>query len=140
MHEGRDDDAVGELLNGFRTKALCGDQPETIEALRQAYNTSGLDGYWRKQLELATRRYQLELESTRKQSPHRYVSPFRLAELHARLGDKERAFALLRESYDNRDENLRWLKAESLSVASPWHSLRSDVRFAELLRGVGLAG
>ena len=55
-----------------------------------------------------------------------------------RLGDKERAFALLQDSYENRDENLRWLKAESLSVDSPWQNLRSDPRFAQLLRGMGL--
>lgn len=140
LQRGMHDEAIAELLNGYNTKVLCGNNPETIEALKRAYNTSGLNGYWRKQLELATRRYQQQLDSTRKQSPRRYVSPFRLAELHARLGDKERAFVLLQDSYNNRDENLRWLKAESLSVDSPWQSLRSDARFTELLRSVGLDG
>ena len=52
----------------------------------------------------------------------------------------ERAFALLQDSYKNRDENLRWLKAESLIADSPWESIRHDPRFTELLRGVGLGG
>ena len=56
------------------------------------------------------------------------------------VNDKERAFALLQDSYKNRDENLRWLKAESLIADSPWESIRHDPRFTELLRGVGLGG
>jgi tetratricopeptide (TPR) repeat protein len=138
LQKGMFDDAVAELLSGFKTKALCGNDREAIEALRHAYNTSGVNGYWQKQLELATRRYQQELEATT--TSRRFVSPFRLAELHARLGDNERAFALLQLSYQSRDENLRWLKAESLSVGSPWQRLRSDPRFVELIRGVGLDG
>jgi serine/threonine protein kinase/tetratricopeptide (TPR) repeat protein len=140
LKKGLNDHAVAELLNGSKMKALCGDDPETIEAVKRAYTSSGLNGYWRKQLELATRRHQQEVDSARKQSPRRYVSPFRLAELRARVGDKDLAFALLQVSYDNRDENLRWLKVESLSVDSPWQSLRSDRRFTELLRNVGLDG
>jgi len=140
LEKGMNDEAVAELLNGFRTKGLCGDDRETTEALKRAYDTSGLTGYWQKQLELATPRYRQELDAARKQSPPRYVSPFRLAELRARLGDKEGAFALLQVSFENRDENLRWLKVESLRVDSPWHSLRSDPRFTALIRGVGLDG
>ena len=138
LQKGMYDDAIAELLNGFKTKALCGDDRETIEALRRAYDMSGINGYWQKQRELATRRYEQERDSST--IPRRFVSPFRLAELHARLGDDERAFALLRLSYESRDENLRWLKAESLSDGSPWQSLRSDPRFTELIRGVGLDG
>jgi hypothetical protein len=66
------------------------------------------------------------------------VSPFPLARLHARLGQTEPALALLEECYRNRDENLVWLYPESLSVNSPWASLRSDPRFADLLRRLGL--
>ena len=62
LQKGMHDDAVAELLNGFKTKALCGDDREAIEALKRAYNTSGLNGYWQKQLELATRRYEQELD------------------------------------------------------------------------------
>lgn len=134
------DEAVAELLIGWRVKALCGRSPGTIDALQRAYTTSGLDGYWEKQLELATRRYQERLEAARKQPSHRYVSPFRLAELNARVGDKERAFALLQESYKNRDENLRWLKAESSTAGSPWESIRAEPRFSAMLRAVGLGG
>jgi len=131
------DAAVAELVTGFRTKALCGDNPETIATLKRAYAASGLDGYWRAQLEMATRRYERDLDASRRTS-HRYVSPFRLAELNARVGNIEQAFALLEECVKNRDENLRWLKAEALLPAAAWLVLRPDVRFAKLLDRIGL--
>jgi TolB-like protein len=133
------DEAVAELVRGFTSKALCGDAPDTIRTLESAYAAAGLSGYWRKQLELATRRYQQDLTAAASH-PARYVSPYRLAGLHARLGDQERAFALLRECYENHDENLRWLKAESLRPNSPWTSIRSDPRFGALLHDLGLSG
>jgi hypothetical protein len=42
------------------------------------------------------------------------------------------------DSYRNRDENLRWLKAESLLPVSAWQSVRLDPRFTEMIRGMGL--
>jgi eukaryotic-like serine/threonine-protein kinase len=131
------DQAVVELVNGFRIKALCGNDPQTIDALRGAYAASGLDGYWRAQLDLATRRYEQDVETSRR-STHRYVSPYRLAELNARVGRTEQAFALLEDCVRNRDENLRWLKAEASLSDSPWQSLRADPRFAALLDRIGL--
>jgi TolB-like protein len=139
LHRGMNDAAVAEFLNGYRTKVLCGDDRAVVDALEAAYKTSGLDGYWRKQLELASHHYRQELADAMKQSPRRYLSPFRLAELRARLGDHDGAFELLQVCYTNRDENLRWLKAESLLAGSPWQNLRSDARFAQLLRDLGLA-
>jgi len=99
---------------------------------------SGLEGYWQKQLDLATERYRSERQRAKQQSESKYVSPFLVAQLHARLGDKDAAFARLEECYQNRDESLMWLKAESLRSDSPWESLRSDPRLAELLRRLGL--
>jgi TolB-like protein/Tfp pilus assembly protein PilF len=140
LQKGMHQQAVAELLHGYRIKVLCGDNPDAIDSVKRAYAESGLDGYWRKQLELGTRRYEQELETARKQSPERYVSPYHLAELNARIGEKERALALLQESYKNRDERVRWLKAESVSADSPWKSIRQDPRFSAILRGVGLGG
>jgi eukaryotic-like serine/threonine-protein kinase len=138
LRRGNYDEAVNELLGGYGTRTLCGDAPETLDALKHAYNTSGMDGYWGKELECAAPRYEAALAAAGKQSSRMYVSPIRLAELYARVGDTERAIALLQDSYKNRDENLRWLKAESLLADSGWQSIRSDPRFAQMLRGMGL--
>jgi hypothetical protein len=138
VQQGKYDDGVGEFLKGLTTKLLTGDSPDTIEALKRAYEASGFKGYWQKQLDLASERYRSELQRAKQQSESRYVSPILQAQLHARLGDKEAAFALLEECYRNRDEGLTWLKAESLRANSPWENLRTDPRFTALLRRLGL--
>ena len=139
VEKGMYDEGVDEFLQGFSTKVLTGDSPETIETLKRAYQASGLTGYRQKQLDLGGERYRSEVQRAKQQSESRYVSPIRLAQLRARLGDKEGAFALLEECYRNRDEGLTWLKAESLRPNSPWANLRSDPRFTDLLRRIGLA-
>jgi tetratricopeptide (TPR) repeat protein len=139
LRDGRHDEAVTEMLQGFWTKMMCGDSNEVRAALKRAYASSGLTGYRRKQLELAKKKYATDVERARKLSPPQYVSPYRLAELHARLGETDSAFVVLEECVRNRDESLLWLKAESLKSNSPWEGIRSDPRFADLLRRIGLA-
>jgi len=63
-----------------------------------------------------------------------YVSQAELAILFAGLGDKEQAFAALERAYAAHDFQLQYLKVES-----HYDSLRSDPRFADLLRRVGLS-
>jgi len=133
-----DDDAVSDFVQGSRTNLLTGGSAEAVEALTQAYTASGMTGYWKKQLELATVHHQKEVDLANRQSPARYVSALRLAELYARLDDKDRAFALLNECYEKRDENLVFLKVESLSAYSSWRNLTSDSRFRDLLRRLSL--
>jgi len=62
----------------------------------------------------------------------------RAAALYARNGYKDKAFALLESGIQNRDETLLFLKADSVRSASQWASIRSDARFADLLRRMGL--
>jgi TolB-like protein/tetratricopeptide (TPR) repeat protein len=138
LQRGLYNDAVTELLQGYRTKNLTPDRADTRAALKKAYEVSGLTGYWRQQLEQATEQYRKQVESARHEARPRYVSAFRIAELYSRLGDKENAFALLQTCYEGRDESLVWLKAESLKPDSAWESLRPDPRFRELLRRIGL--
>jgi len=57
-----------------------------------------------------------------------------VAALSARLGDCDRAFAWLQKSYANRSGKLTHLK-----VDARYDNLRSDPRFADLLRRVGLS-
>ena len=137
MQKGMYDDAVADFLVGFRTQLLTGNSTETLGALKDAYKAAGMRGYWQKQLDIGVERLRNELEQAKQQSPARYVSPYYLAELHARLGHKDQAFSLLQQCLENRDERLVWLKAESLRVDSSWETLRSDARFKDLLQRLG---
>ena len=62
-----------------------------------------------------------------------YVSPYELALIHAGLEDKDQAFTQLQEAYAHRSGGLAYL-----AVDPRLDGLRSDERFAELQRRVGL--
>lgn len=62
-----------------------------------------------------------------------YVSPTELATIYVGLGDKEGAIASLERAHAAHDLQLQFLK-----VDPHMDSLRSDPRFAELMRKVGL--
>ncbi len=62
-----------------------------------------------------------------------YVPPFYLALITANLGDKDRAFAWLEKAYQERSGWMPWLKLEPL-----FDGLRTDARFSDLLRRIGL--
>jgi DNA-binding winged helix-turn-helix (wHTH) protein/tetratricopeptide (TPR) repeat protein len=72
------------------------------------------------------------LGELKEMSRRRQVSPYYSAEIYASLGEKDQAFALLEEAYNERFRYLVFLKVGS------WDSLRSDPRFTDLLRRVGL--
>jgi TolB-like protein/Tfp pilus assembly protein PilF len=63
-----------------------------------------------------------------------YVSPGELAVLHAALDDKGQAFASLERAYDAHDPQLQYI-----GVSPAFDSLRSDPRFTDLVRRVGLS-
>lgn len=67
------------------------------------------------------------------QSKQRYISGYCKAVVHLALGDETRTFAYLEEAYEKRCEMMTWLKIDPAFV-----SIRSDLRFASLLRRVGL--
>ncbi len=62
-----------------------------------------------------------------------YVSPYTLAEIYARLDDKEEAISWLERAYSDRDSKLTYLKVEPA-----FDQLRSDPRFQKLLRQLSL--
>ncbi len=62
-----------------------------------------------------------------------YVSPGELAILYAGLGNKEEAFAALDRAYNAQDPQMQYLKIEP-----HYDSLRSDPRYADLMRKVDL--
>ncbi len=74
------------------------------------------------------------LDRLKEQSQQPYVSPFDIAAIHVALGEKDQAFEWLEKAYEARTPDLRFLK-----VTQWMDSLRSDPRFADLLRRVGFA-
>jgi hypothetical protein len=63
-----------------------------------------------------------------------YVPAYYIAQVHTGLGDRERAFAWLERAYADRDSLLVYV-----NVDPHLDSLRSDPRFVDLSRRIGLA-
>jgi eukaryotic-like serine/threonine-protein kinase len=67
-------------------------------------------------------------------SKTKYVSPYMIATIYAGLGDKNRAFEFLEKAYQERSPDIPWFLKADLRI----DNLRSDPRFQDLLRRVGL--
>ena len=67
-------------------------------------------------------------------SAHSYVAPYNVAVIYAGLGEKDQAFAWLERAYKDRS----YFLAVYLTTDARLDSLRSDPRFGELRRRVGL--
>jgi serine/threonine-protein kinase len=76
----------------------------------------------------------LVLDELKQLSGREYVPAYSIALVYAGLGEKDQAFAWLEKAYAEHSFNMAWLKVEPR-----WDSLRSDPRFADLLRRVGLS-
>jgi TolB-like protein/DNA-binding winged helix-turn-helix (wHTH) protein/Flp pilus assembly protein TadD len=102
--------------------------PEAAANIQRAFESSGYRGAigaWAKEIE--------HLQAT-----HQAFLPGSLAQAYAILGDKDRAFYWLEQAYERRemvsfDGGVFQLRAEPM-----YDPLRSDPRFKELLRRVGL--
>jgi len=70
----------------------------------------------------------------REYSKHQYISPDNQALIYAGLGEKSKAIEQLQKAYDERAGQLIYL-----NVDPRFDSLRSDARFQDLKRRVGLA-
>ena len=103
---------------------LSGDRndSEFASAMERGFRSSGWKGALTKGIEI--------MQGQRKIG---YSSAYGIAQLYADLEDKDQAFRWLNTAYQERDSSLLGLKTDySLD------SLRSDPRFAELVRKVGL--
>jgi eukaryotic-like serine/threonine-protein kinase len=74
------------------------------------------------------------LGELKEMSANRYVSPLDFVFIYTGLGDKEQAFVYLEKSFQERSTWLMFIK-----VDPRFDPLRSDPRFADLLRRMGLA-
>ncbi len=105
-----------------KRRAIAGDSQEKIEAYEQAYKKGGWKGYLQKVLEIDKEEF--------KQGK---ISAGVIAMQYALLGENEEALKWLERSYENREDAVAWLKVEPA-----WNNLRSDPRFQDLVRRVGL--
>ena len=92
------------------------------EALRRGHAKSGHKGALRELLR--------KLEAL---SRKRHVPPDFMAYFYESLGEKDRAFAWLEKAYEEHNAEIPGLKTDLM-----WDDLRSDPRFAGLVRRVGL--
>jgi TolB-like protein/Tfp pilus assembly protein PilF len=95
-----------------------------MKRLSDAYSSQGEMGYWRTALDLT-----LETQA-RKKEP---ANPIELAMLYSHLKENDKAFELLEKALQERRVGMVFLNIEP-----GWDNIRTDPRFAELVRRVGL--
>jgi serine/threonine protein kinase/tetratricopeptide (TPR) repeat protein len=66
-------------------------------------------------------------------SSHTYVDFYQLATIYAGLGEKDEAFRMLEKGYEERSAGMLYLAIDPF-----WDGMRSDPRYADLLRRIGL--
>jgi serine/threonine protein kinase/Tfp pilus assembly protein PilF len=66
-------------------------------------------------------------------SSHSYVDFYQLATIYASLREKDEAFRLLEKGYEERSAGMLYLAVDPF-----WDNIRSDPRYADLLRRMGL--
>ena len=69
----------------------------------------------------------------KERSQQTYVQPMWLAVIHVALGEKDQAFDWMQKAFEDRSAWLVYLKVDPL-----FDPVRSDPRFTDLLRRVGL--
>jgi TolB-like protein/DNA-binding winged helix-turn-helix (wHTH) protein/Tfp pilus assembly protein PilF len=124
--------AVGYEGTGKMTEAITaykkavelskGDQ-DALASLAHAYAATG-------------RRSEAEniLRDLQRRPTTSYVSPYVIATVFAGLGEKDKAFDYLDKAYDERSLDLSW----QIKADPRLDNLRSDARFQNLLRRIGL--
>ncbi len=111
--------AIDEYL---KNKALVGLSPKEVEALKQAFLTLGIKGYWQKSLE--------QEEERAKKGAWNF---FAKARIYTELGDKDRAIDQLEKAFEERNSLVIFLK-----VLPHYDTLHAEKRFQNLLQRIGL--
>lgn len=115
MHE----QAVAEFIEALR---LQNGSPERISALRQAYDSGGMKGYWLQWLHFREQRIKLG-----------GINPLNVAQAYALVGDVDNAFAQLEKACDDHS-----LAVATLRFGPTLEKLRSDQRYSAILKRVKL--
>ncbi|MBV9216064.1 MAG: tetratricopeptide repeat protein [Acidobacteria bacterium] len=112
--------------------------PEAIAMLEKACtvdNNPELVGYLGYVYGIAGKRAEAEkaIDKLKQLATQRYVSPYYFALIYSGLNDKDRAFESLNKAYEARSGNM-----VQLNVELAFEGLRTDARFKDLLKRVGL--
>ena len=103
--------------------ALDNESINALDGLGYAYAVAGQKG-----------KAQQIVEQLNELAKRRYVSPYHLAVIYAGLGEREQALDRLEQAAD---ERFNWLVF--LRVEPQFDSLRSEPRYAALVRRMGLS-
>jgi DNA-binding winged helix-turn-helix (wHTH) protein/TolB-like protein/tetratricopeptide (TPR) repeat protein len=115
-----------------------GQYEEAISELKKAISLNSEDNYaiqllgYMYAISRRTSEAYRALEELKERAKRTHVLPYDIAVIYVGLGEKDRAFEWLEKSFAERDEGLLYLRVDPVL-----DSLRSDPRFADLLRRVG---
>jgi len=123
LEKGMFEEAIAEFENWWKLSEEKSPEEaaQRAAALRDAYRKGGPTGYWQKELDLAL-----------EENKQKHVEPQILSAAYARLGDKEHAFEWLEKAYEAREDMTQ------VPLDPAYDGIRSDPRFADLLRRIGL--
>jgi TolB-like protein/DNA-binding winged helix-turn-helix (wHTH) protein len=129
---GRDSEAVQESL---KAEELFGMSQDRLAELRKVYHQSGEKGYWRKILAFCQEasKHPRKFASPSGYGWFDYMQNADVAAVQVRLGEFNAALESLERGYAKHDAQLIYLKVDPY-----WDDLRSDPRFQDLIRRVGL--
>jgi len=114
--------AVQDALAEYQKARQLNDDPLVLASLGHLLGSSG-----KRDQALKT------LDQLQQMAKERYVSAYSFAIVYEGLGDKEKAFEWLEKGYQERVFEMNYLKVDPLL-----DGLRSDPRFTDLVRRVGL--
>jgi len=117
--KGMYDEAVAEYTKSQAVSIL---PPETVQKLKDVYARSGWKAY-----------LQMSIDLLMHDSQRTVFPPFAIASFYARLGNNDEAIKALEKGYEERE-----FRMTLLSVSAEFDGLRSDPRFRELVRRMGL--
>jgi TolB-like protein/DNA-binding winged helix-turn-helix (wHTH) protein/Tfp pilus assembly protein PilF len=121
-HEGRDAEAMNEWTTLFEMHG----ERQTAAKLQKVYERSGYKVASKTAL-------QEHLAHLKKTSEKRYVSPYCVARIYAKLGDKEQTLTWLQEAYEQRDVYMPNLP---LDQDLAFKLVKSEARFQDILKKV----
>jgi DNA-binding winged helix-turn-helix (wHTH) protein/TolB-like protein/Tfp pilus assembly protein PilF len=119
LHRGLPDQALEEFIEALRLQRT---DSTWLSTLRQAYAAAGMQGYWRKWLEM----HQSRIQRGR-------LNPFYLAQIYAFLGETEQAFTYLGKAYEDRS-----VRPAVLQFNPNFDCLRADPKYEALRRRLAL--
>jgi len=106
---------------------------EYQESVRLQGDSTSIQCYLGYTLAKAGRRKEAEALRTQLETTKEYVAPAELAVLYVGLGDRDQALSALERGYTEHD-----LQLQFLAIEPHYDALRSEPRFKELIRKVGL--